>query len=134
MHAARGTAAAFYTTHHNSIHFTWISYVSMPSIAAQKIKKNTLELFGAVQEPVRPDPRESYPMGQGRTWRTLDAAAQIYGQVPIGIIRTEIPLHLRRPHGVRHEVVQDDEHIKRIRVRSRSQPRLEILDVRPFSP
>ena len=88
MHAARGTAAAFYTTHHNSIHFTWISYVSMPSIAAQKIKKNTLELFGAVQEPVRPDARETNPMGQGRTWRTLDAAAQIYGQVPIGIIRT----------------------------------------------
>ena len=73
-------------------------------------------------------------MGHGRTWRTRDAAAQINGQVPIGIIRTEIPLHLRRPHGVRHEVVQDDEHIKRIRVRSRAQPALEILDVRPFSP
>ena len=112
MHAARGTAAAFYTTHHNSIHFTWISYVSMPPIAAQKIKKNTLELFGAVQEPVRPDARETYTMGQRRTWRTLDAAAQIYGQVPIGIIRTEIPLHLRRPHGVRHEVVQDHKNIK----------------------
>ena len=120
MHAARGTAAAFYTTHHNPIHFTWISYVSMPSIAAQKIKKNTLELFGAVQEPVRPDARETYPMGQGRTWRTLDAAAQINRQVPIGIIRTEIPLHLRRPHGVRHEIVQDDEHVERVRVRPRA--------------
>jgi len=38
--------------------------------------KNTLILCGAVQEPVRPDARESYPMGQGRTWRPLDAAAQ----------------------------------------------------------
>ena len=38
--------------------------------------KDTLKLFGAVQEPVRPDARESYPMGQGRTWRPLDAAAQ----------------------------------------------------------
>ena len=47
IHAARGTAAAFYTTHHNSIHFTWISYVSMPSIAAQKIKKNTLVIRGS---------------------------------------------------------------------------------------
>ena len=73
-------------------------------------------------------------MGQGRTWRTLDAAAQIYGQVPIGIIRTKIPLHLRCPHGVRHEVVEDDEHIKRIVVRATPQPALEVLDVRPFSP
>ena len=73
-------------------------------------------------------------MGQRRTWRPLDAAAESNGQMPIGIIRTEIPLHLRRPHGVRHEVVQHNKHVERIRVRPRAQPRLKILDVRPFSP
>ena len=99
-----------------------------------KNQEKHTKLSGAVQEPVRPDARETYPMGQRRTWRPLDAAAQSNRQVPIGIIRTEIPLHLRRPHGVRHEVVQDDEHVERIRVRSRSQPALEVLDVRPFSP
>jgi hypothetical protein len=83
---------------------------------------------------MRPDARESYPMGQGRTSRPLDAAAQSNGQMRISIIRTKIALHLRRPHGVRHEVVEDDEHVERIRVRSRAQPALEVLDVRPFSP
>ena len=97
-------------------------------------RKNTQRLFGAVQEPVRPDARESYPMGQGRTWRPLDAAAQSSRQMRISVISTEIPLHLRRPHGVRHEVVQHNKHVERIRVRSRAQPRLKILDVRPFSP
>ena len=73
-------------------------------------------------------------MGQRRTWRPLDAAAQSNGQVPIGIIRTKIPFDFRRPHGVRHEVVQHYKDVKGIRVRSRSQPALEVLDVRPFSP
>ena len=106
----------------------------MPPYHRRAENKEKHTLFGAVQEPVRPDARESYPMGQGRPFWTRDAAAQINGQVPIGIIRTKISFDFRRPHGVRHEVVQDDKHVKRVRVRPRSQPRLEILDVRPFSP
>ena len=38
--------------------------------------KDTLILFGAVQEPVRPDARYTYTMGQGRPFGPLDAAAQ----------------------------------------------------------
>ena len=83
---------------------------------------------------MRPDAREFNAVRQGRPLRTRKTAAQINRQVPIGIIRTKIPLHLRCPHGVRHEVVEDDEYVERIRVRPRAEPRLKILDVRPFSP